>query len=404
MQYREDWQDSPRERWRYIGENTDRLRYIFEGCDAPRNDDEIAFHRSKLWRKLTPWQRARSVRAYALDSYDWGSVAAVEQGELLGLDTVKPFIHGGQDTAVILSGAYGAAVRSMLGKRHKQEVSEILGLEQEKDALSRLVKLGGAAYCFTQEWPTARQHDMVSFDYVDEARQERVHTNISATLHGDFRTSQYASPSVAYVTPTGERMPFGPVGEEAIIPFYHSSELGILTALLLHQLRRGVTPEELLRGIASELEVVPESRGYGSSMFGDFGSDTMAVRQAAEELHFRLQDGDTFYDRDSLYTNRPYLHMGDDNRTSHVRSTEAGVHFVFEDEGRLSDNDEFIVPNEYINRYVAYLASQEFGRTDIGSMRMLIRAAGMGQKAMRKLFWDDISKSYTSTQAESPLE
>lgn len=398
-----EWRTAPRERWRYIGDNTEQLRRIFENCEAPRFDDEIGFHDSKTWDKLSAQQRARSVRAYKLGSYTWGSLESRESDGPLQLDTITPYIVGDNESAVLLSGAYGAQVRAMLGKRKRREAEEILAIDAEADALTRLVKLGGAAYCFTQTWPTPRERDTVQFDYVDEAHRSRVHTAISATLHGDFRTMQYETPPEAYVTPTGERVPFGPAKPEMVIPFYHSSELGILEALLLYQVRRGIKPAVLREQLASELAGQNMSRGYGAMMYGDFGADTMAVRQRAEDLHWRIYEGDGPH-AEGLYLNRPYMHMGDDTRITRIVPGDGGVRFTYEDESDHRDNHEFTIPDAHVNRYIALLSSQEFGRTDAGSMRALISTLGMDIREVRRLFQDEFSKSYNSRIDQTPLE
>lgn len=259
---------------------------------------------------------------------------------------VETMPHSDVDTYV-LSGLLGYDLARVSKKLEKQ--AEKLN----KSPLERLILLGGLALVNYDEpiRPTYLVYESASVDGISP------YTKVGATLHGDFYTALGKKFIKDAIDPTGISRPFAPSLPEKGIVAYHSSEPGILGAILLHQVNRGdaIDLRDFYHKIHQRLQKMPAISGGGP--FADYGYDdgeyyARRLENEIEEKPVNMELGilDSFV-----------MMAGVQNLSMDLVSTAQGIDFC-----RRSGADTetiFTLPNSEIEDYIVALCSSNFGRT-----------------------------------------
>jgi len=260
---------------------------------------------------------------------------------------------------IVLSGALGDALV-------KQDIALATKAEQfTNDSFQQAVLLGGAAvYSFqaAHHRPTLQGFYRAN----DTSGLLRWETAIGGDIHGDFRTERRARPiaSVADTTHPEATHHFMPAIYETKAGAYHSTEQGIISALLYHLVTHGDrTRTEVYGSITSALSARDIAVGGNFADYGDRGGEVEAAL-----LRNRL---DTVKDKPSGMI---YESVVDANVSArfHIESRDDGVVFRVSEAGE--PDSEMHIPTQEIELYILTMVSAGGGRTSPDAMAQVIGA------------------------------
>lgn len=294
----------------------------------------------------------------------------------------------------MLSGAYGEVVEASLSARERSAMGDILSIPKDIDLLRRLIIIGGVTYAIAGSISSDKTYistaDVISSGALVEEGMLR-NFFVGADMNGDFRTKQVSVAALSYVTPQGDRAPFGPK-EEILIPFYHSSELEILRSALTHLvIQQGVDPKQLKQDIFELINKTSRNKSElivsGRKLFADFGDSSDVVNLCLAHGEFiDMKANHKPGEEVELFSNFPFAYNGDRKTSSNIISTSKGL--IFRYAGGGVNTEEWAIPNEIVPIYVAALCSQEFGRTDSESMKRFVSLIDLSPKEVKQTLLD----------------
>jgi len=240
--------------------------------------------------------------------------------------------------------------------------------------LDRAILVGGAALAAeTRYLESLSTHGYYASLHVSEQLQWQTYTG--GTLHGDFRTSRSARPigSVKDTIDSNREHHFMPAIYDERAAAYHSTELGILGALLFHLVvNKGVEASTLLQTLYERLETLKIHVG---GAFADYGYDDgeREARELYDNLkHEKPKTYRTFYSS-VVHPN------GDNPERFHIDLQPDGV--VMCNRNKKVELSRMMIPNEEIEEYIVALISGGGGRTSPRAMIRVIDAlVGVGME------------------------
>ena len=260
---------------------------------------------------------------------------------------------------IVLSGALGDAL---------VEQDKTLATKAEQftnDPFEQAVLLGGAAvYSFQAAHyrPTLQGFYRAN----DASGLLRWETATGGDIHGDFRTERRARPiaSVADTTRPEARHHFMPAAYETKAGAYHSTEQGIISALLYHLVTHGDRTRAEVHGSITNALSARDIAVGGS--FADYGDRSGEVEAAL--LRNRL---DSVKDKPSGMI---YESIVDANVSARFQVESRGDGVVFRVSEASEPTNEMHIPTQEIEQYIVTMVSAGGGRTSPDAMAQVIGA------------------------------
>lgn len=305
---------------------------------------------SGMVEKLSNAERAHLSRTLNMSSEQyWGYGEHVTDDGLYDevVTTVRQPI---QDADVfVLSGLVGY---DLLGRNRKLDRKV---KERDEGLLDTCILLGGLAV-------SLKQRDLGSYASYVGANNHGIYpvTDVGATYHGDFYTWRRQRFEHDVVDPLGVKRPFGPALPETGTGAYHSSEPGILAAILSHHssFSDSEGTRNLYDNVVGRLNNITFGRGGNFADYGDGDG-----KFEAEMLRRLLVGGRS--DDHAPGVVGSFL-MSVENKSLRLRliSTDEGIVFHRHIEGSPEKSEDiFTLPNEEIEDYIVALFQNNSGRT-----------------------------------------
>ncbi len=287
----------------------------------------------------------------------WGYGSRIATDGLFAAEVVSESVPTDWADTLVLTGLIGDDLRNKRSKKLDQELGEL-----NQSPLETAILLGGLALAGSigQREPSSA--------YSGTQRNGLIPTTrVGATFHGDFMVSREQRFVHDAIDPLGIPRPFGPAIPEAMVGAYHSTEPGILAALLLHQAGRSDknTLQNLHQKISQRLE---RSRIIGRGNFADYGDGDggYEARLLADEL------GGNSHERNGLLGSF-IIQAGNFKQTMRLMATEEGVMFCRQDDYEDKETqDIFLLPNDEIEDFIVALFSSNLGRTSPDALRKVL--------------------------------
>lgn len=289
------------------------------------------------------------------DQY-WGYGRYVATDGLFAAEVVSESVPTDWADTLVLTGLIGYDLRNQ-SKHLDQKLTEL-----NQSPLETAILLGGLALAGC----SVGQREPSSAYSGTQRNGLMPITRVGATFHGDFMVSREQRFVHDAIDPLGIPRPFGPAIPEAMVGAYHSTEPGILAALLLHQAGRGDknTLQKLHQKISQRLE---NSQIISRGNFADYGDGDgeYEARLLADEL------GGNSHDRDGLLGS--FIIQAGYNQAMKLMSTEGGVMFCCQDNREDKEpQDVFLLPNDEIEDFIVALFSNNLGRTSPDALRKVL--------------------------------
>ena len=229
---------------------------------------------------------------------------------------------------------------------------------RDEPLLETCILLGGLALTAVVN----RQESSVPY-YGEAPEGVRPLTKIGGTFHGDFYISRGSEFLHDVVDPLGVKRSFGPAIERVGTGAYHSSEPGILAAVLLHV--ASTTDKEGLRGFHQKVfQRVKDISFKNGGNFADYGDDDGWYE--AESLSYELSQQ---ANPAGHVLGNFIMQAGNDDLHLQLISTDEGIVFRHHVKGKSAETrNVFTIPNNEIEDFVVTFFQNNFGRTSTSAL------------------------------------
>lgn len=205
---------------------------------------------------------------------------------------------------------------------------------------------------------------------------------LGATMHGDFRMTQFDTWPQGAVSPTGRRVEFAPEGEKVTIGSYHSTETSMAIQVLRHFYHIHESEEEirpLLEDINKHIKKEDSPSYMGN--FADYGD--IDIKKVIEIYKLNKEwwlESAAALDEDGTVLEQFMVSPGDHNVRFEIVSFPEYLSFTqtFGAEGSEEDRRSIDIPNECLSDFLLALYQQTksgAGRTAPEAIEALLKTA-----------------------------
>jgi len=287
----------------------------------------------------------------------WGYGSRIATDGLFAVEVAPVRVPTDWADTLVLTGLIGDDLRNKRSKNFDRKLGEL-----DQSPLETAILLGGLALA-----GSVGQREPSSVYSGTQRNGLQPITRVGATFHGDFMVSREQRFVHDAIDPLGVPRPFGPAIPEAVVSAYHSTEPGILAALLIHQASRSdKNPlQNLHQKISQRLE---HSRIISRGNFADYG-DGDGWYEARLLSGMLAVNG---HERDSVLGSF-MIQPGNYHQTMELVTTEEGVMFCCQDNREDKEpQDVFLLPNDEIEDFIVALFSNNLGRTSPDALRKVL--------------------------------
>ncbi len=336
-------------------QDPDRMLRYGEGTLEERFIDDL--HESGMVEKLSILERAQLGRTLNIaDEQYWAYGEHMDTDGLYAATTPALTVATQDIDLYVLSGLVGY---DLLGRSKKFD-KEIA--RRDGPLLETCILLGGLALTiYARHWQCFAPYR----GEVQEGIQSTTH--IGGTLHGDFYISRGSQFLHDVVDPLGVKRPFGPEIARVGTGAYHSSEPGILAAVLLHV--ASLSDKNGLRDFHHKvLQRVKDISFRSGGNFADYGDGD--GRYEAESLSEALSERATRLDH---VLGDFIVQAGNTDLWLQLISTDEGILFRRQIKGDDAESrNVFIIPNNELEDFVVTFFENNFGRTSTSALAKVI--------------------------------
>lgn len=336
---------------------------------------------SEFFQELSDSEQREVLRAINrfvegdVDTLTWLVEGERSDSNLLGLPEAESKPRAAQEDLVTLIGTraldfYGAEQKSWLDNWEKN------GFKGKLDAAI----FATAASIDNMERCTEEPDE--SFGYSVSYNTYR-NILLGASMHGDFRITQYDTHPHGPISPTGRKVEFAPNGKEIIMYAQHSMEPLIAMQTLNHLYRIHNNEgeiESLLEAVNGQIEK-DDSQAETVDSDDHEDRDTKMFVYTLQNIKEQWRGGTMTVKKDGIVLERFIAHPGNRNTWLKILSFPECLRFAqvnYTDEGGEWDSQYIDIPNEHLADFLAALHGQtkrSTGLTSPNAIETLLQAA-----------------------------